>query len=394
MTALQDVEGLVKTTHNESARQAFISALRKHIMVDMRENLRGHYEQDVKPAYARTNGSFPQNGEEVRAVLDDDLYYQMWGTMRYNAQEMTWASVQEPIERSLPDMIEVACIAAKSKRAGGSLSLNPKIEIPDYVTAMDVHLMPGCFHSEFAKDDVAQGAVLSYGGRVFSGGMVHRRGGGGVVAESIAQYIKHKYPGFEPRKILDLGCCSGRNLFPYAKIFSGIEAYGIDVAAPVLRYGHAMSEYNGQAIHYAQQNAEALEFKDNIFDVVTSSFFLHELPVKSTVQVFSEALRVLKPGGIMIHMELPPNSECDPFYACYLDWDNFHNNEPNYMRFRSQDMEDLCTRGGFGKSDYFQSLIPNYRSFGEEKFAAFVRGEVLAPEHGNGASWFVFGAHK
>ena len=102
---------------------------------------------------------------------------------------------------------------------------------------------------------------------------------------------------------------------------------------------------------------------------------------------------MLRPGGLMVHMELPPNSEVDAYYGFYLDWDaGPNNNEPFYEDFRNQDMAALCRGAGFDEEKYIQLLIPNYGSFGADNFAAFVKGDKPAPKHGNGASWFIFGS--
>ena len=47
--------------------------------------------------------------------------------------------------------------------------------------------------------------------------------------------------------------------------------------------------------------------------------------------------RVLKPGGVLLTMELPPNTSLDPYEQFYLDWDCYYNNEPFYKAFRDQD---------------------------------------------------------
>jgi SAM-dependent methyltransferase len=389
----KDIASLVKPTQPEMARQGFVSALRKHVMVNLASELRDDYERSAKPQYTQIHGHEPTTSRDVKKAMEPRTLYRMWSSLRYNAQEMVWATVQDSVERALPEMIEVARAAAETNPAGGSLRLNPNLEIPRYVSALDVHLMPGCFHTEHTGDDVAQGAVQVAGGDVFRGGFRHRKGNPGGVGESIAQYLKLKHPEFKPKRILDLGCNTGKNLFPYLTVYPDAEAHGVDVGAPLLRFGHAVASYENLPVHFSQQNAEHLDFEDNSFDIVTSSFFLHELPVKSTKAIFAEARRVLRPGGLMIHMELPPNSEVDPYYGFYLDWDaGSNNNEPFYADFRNQDVAALCHGAGFSDDAYIQTLIPNYNSFGAENFAAFVNGDMSAPKHGNGASWFIFGA--
>ena len=390
-----DISEVMEFTQMEYARQGFVSALRKHVMVNLAVEMRQDYEDNVKPAYKKKSGAEPSTPRDVKKAMESRTRYRMWSSLRYNAQEMVWASVQDGIERALPEMIHLAKEAAETNPAGGSLRLNPDLEIPRYVSALDVHLMPGCCHTENTKDDVAQGAVQVLGGDVFRGGFRHRKGNPGGVGDSIAHYLKLKYPDFNPKRILDLGCNTGKNLAPYLAVYPDAEAHGVDVGAPLLRFGHAVASHDGLPIHFSQQDAEHLDFEDNSFDIVTSSFFLHELPVKSTKAIFSEIHRVLRPGGLMVHMELPPNSEVDPYYGFYLDWDTgSNNNEPFYADFRNQDVIGLCNETGFTPEKCMKVLIPNYASFGADKFEAFVNGDIPSPPHGNGASWFIFGGWK
>jgi ubiquinone/menaquinone biosynthesis C-methylase UbiE len=170
--------------------------------------------------------------------------------------------------------------------------------------------------------------------------------------------------------------------------------YGVDIGAPLLRYAHARARSMGLAVHFSQQNAQSLDFPDETFDIVCSSFFLHEQSVKATRRIFEEARRVLRPGGVMVHMELPPASEVDPYYNFYLDWDAYYNNEPHYASFRALDFAKEVSRAGFGRADYFQTRIPNWGTVPAMEFEACARGEQEAPAHGNGASWFIFGAWK
>jgi len=380
-------------TANEVARQRFVSALRKAVMVDLSGDMRRTYAEKVEPAIKAANGGKPVRSQEIRAAMTDEPIYKFYSSLRYNAQEMVWESVRPQLERNLPKMIEVADIARRTRPAGGTLRLNPDLPIPPYVTKLDVHLMPGCFHSEFADDDVAQGALYSYGVGVFYGGLQLMKQGGGPGA-SIAHFLKIAYPEFEPRRILDIGCTAGSNTLPYLDVFPDAELHGVDVGAPLLRYGHARAEAMGKTVHFSQQNAEHLDFPDDSFDFVTSSFFLHEIPLKATRNVFKECLRILKPGGLMLHFELPPGSEVDPYYDFYLDWDTYNNNEPSYAKFRAQIPRELCVEAGFSADKFIQKQLFNWGTVPEEAFTACARGDIVASVTPNGGSWFTFGAWK
>jgi SAM-dependent methyltransferase len=355
--------------------------------------MREVYRDEVEPAYVAATGRVPADGREVRRAMLPNPYFKAWSALRYSAQELTWWSVLPQVERQLPHLVETARRAAHENPSGGSLRLNPDLEIPKEVEQLDIHLMPGCYHTEHADDDVAAGAVYTYGTSVFGGALKLKTPRGGVAA-SIARWIAIAHPDLKPRKLLDLGCTTGNNLFPYLEVFPGCEGYGIDVGAPLLRYAHARAETLGLKVHFSQQRAERMDFPDETFDVVCSSFFLHEISTKSTRQVLRECLRVLKPGGLMVHMELPPSSETDPYYSFYLDWDAYYNNEPHYAAFRALDFRREVQAAGFPASGYFARRIPNYSTIPDEEFEQSCRGEIPAPAHGNGASWFIFGAWK
>ena len=242
---------------------------------------------------------------------------------------------------------------------------------------------------------VSVGAIYAHGTKVFSGALrMPRNPGKGGVADSIGHYLKLKYPNFEPKRILDLGCTIGSNLLPYHRAFPDAELYGIDVGAPVLRYGHARAESQGIPVHYSQQNAEATDFEDGFFDLIVSSFFFHEIAVPSTRKILKEVNRLLAPGGVTIHMELPPSSEVDPYYNFFLDWDAYHNHEPHYAAFRQQDPIAMLTEAEFTPETCGMVRIPDRGGISDDKFAAFARGEAEAPQHKNFSSYYLFGASK
>lgn len=386
------IDELAVATHDEKARQRFVSTLRKRLMVDMAGSMKRQYLSRVEPAFRRRHGRRPRDGREVRRLMLDHPYFQAWSAIRDAAQRMTWWSVYPQIERNMDRLVDTARAVAAGP-GPGSLRLDPSLAIPRDVTAMDIHLMPGCFHSEYRADDVAIGAVYWYGTEVFTAGLKLRNRGGGV-ARSIAHWLRLRHPQIEPRRLLDVGCTVGTQLLPYLDVFPDCEGHGVDVGAPVLRFGHARARALGYNVHYSQQDARKLDYAGGTFDVVVSSFFLHEQSADTIRKVLREIHRVLRPGGIMVHMELPPAAEVDPYYNFYLDWDAYYNNEPHYAGFRAADPRRLCTAAGFSADRCFATRIANYGTVSDEEFRAVALGERPAPAHGNGASWFIFGAIK
>lgn len=386
-----NIEELYRPTHDERARQGMVSMIRKLAIIDLRRSLKEDYENRIEPKLER-EGRKPASWKDIEKAMEHEPSYRFYSSIRYNAQEMCYLSVQPAVERALPDMIELARDLAVRNPAGGSLQLDPSLELPRYVTALDVHLTPGWVHAEHTTDDVAQAAVVSFGGKVFTGQHPYRKRPG-VVGESIAYWVKKKYPGLSPRRILDLGTTSGKNLLPYGAAFPNAQVYGIDVAAPVLRFGHALAEHEGYAVHFSQQNAERTNFPDGHFDLIVSSFFFHEVALKATRKILAECKRLLAPGGVMAHMELPDEASVSDYENFFWNWDTHNNNEPWYTAFRAEDPQQLCVAAGFEPARCFKLHIPDIASFGAERHERFMRGELASPPHGGGG-WFIFGAQR
>ncbi len=389
--SVPDIEALYRPTHDERARQRAVSMLRKYAIIDMRLAMQEDYENRVQPDLER-KGEKPRDWHAIEVAMSTRASYRFYSAMRYNAQEMCYLSAQPAIERALPEMIDLARDLATSNPAGGTLTLDRNLELPKHTQALDVHLTPGWVYAEHADDDVAQGALVSFGGKVFTGQHAYRKNRG-AVAESIAHWIERQYPQLKPRRILDIGTTSGNNLLPYLDTYPAAEAHGIDVSAPVLRYGHALAQHEGKPAHFSQQNAEQTNFPDGHFDLIVSSFFFHEIPLRSARKILAECRRLLRPGGLMVHMELPDEASASDYGNFFWNWDTRNNNEPWYTAYREQDPMALCTGAGFEADHCFKRLIPDLRAFGPEEYEQFLRGELDAPPHGAGG-WFVFGAQK
>jgi SAM-dependent methyltransferase len=391
MVPVPDIEKLFRPTQEERARQSFAGTLRKRAIIDLRQAVKRDYDQRVAPAL-RAQGQEPADWRGIEQAMEPELSHRFYSSVRLHAQEMCFSSVQPTVERALPEMIALARDLATRNPAGGSLRLNPALPLPRYLTALDTHFSPGWVHSEYTQDDVACGAVVGFGGKVFGGQHPYRKHPG-VVAQSISHWLKATRPGFRPKRILDMATTSGKNLFPYKRAFPEAEVHGIDLGAPVLRFGHAIAEHEGLAVHFSQQNAEHTDFPDGHFDLIVSSFFLHEIPLKATRNVLRECVRLLAPGGLMVHMELPDEASVDAYENFFWNWDTANNHEPFYTGYREQDPVALSVEAGFARGNCFKLLIPDAATFGEERYAKFLRGELAAPPHGSGG-WFIFGASK
>ena len=382
----------VPLNQEDKAKRAFVSALRVHVLQHMSNSMKSRYEDYVKPK-AKKRGNACETPEQIHKALKSDFVFKAYSSARTTAQEMVFDVVSDSVDREFETLkANVKPVAKK-----GSLTLDDTVEIPKSVSEIDVHLAPGSYHAEYAEEDFATGAVYDNAIEVFSFGQFGKDSDD--IGMTLSNYVRLKFPEFKPAKILDAGCTIGHNTLPWAQTFPDAEVTAIDVAAPVLRYGHARAESMGVPVHFRQMDATAMKFEDNTFDVMFSSMFLHELPLKDIQTYLKEAHRVLKPGGLLWQMELPPMNQMPAYDNFYLNWDTYYNNEPFYGTFRRQDYRKLLTDAGFGADEFMEATMPRYTFVGEEAYKEALSGDntfdtLTGRMDPNGTRWYGFGAWK
>jgi SAM-dependent methyltransferase len=307
------------------------------------------YQAVELPAFKKAQGRMPKDKGEIRKMMLGNPYYQFWSGLQRTSQEMMWDSVIDSVERQAPDLnAKASALASKARKAKslGSLRLNPNLKVPAYHLGVDIHIQPGGYHSEFGPEDVSAGAIYDRGVHLYlMGGMGPRNDSLGRVSSN---WFKRDFPNAAPKRILDMGCTVGNSTLAWAELFPKAEIHGIDVAAPVLRYAHARAISLGIPAHFSQQNAEETDFEDNSFDVIVSHIMLHETSNSALPRVLKECRRLLKPGGIMMHLEIPRPQEM--FEKFMFDWEAYNNNEPFSMGCRESDLVGLAEAAGFDPS--------------------------------------------
>jgi SAM-dependent methyltransferase len=375
-------------TADEAARGRFVSGIRSFILNDLAADLNSAYHNRAAPKYRNAHGHEPHSSGEAHKAMRGDPAFNIYSSMRVQAQKMVWASVADGVARDADRLDALA--------ADADVELKPAFVPPRNASAIDVHLMPGSYTG---GDGMAAGATYDRGLAVFSMGLM----GANLddIGLSMAGYIQQRYPDFAPQRMLDIGCTIGHNSLPWKLAYPDAELIASDVAAPGLRYGAARAKLQGVDARFVQMASDALDLEDESVDLVFSSMFLHELPKKIRAKTLSEAHRVLRPGGLMLHMELPPNGEMAPFEAFYLDWDSYYNNEPYYKGYRDEDPQALCAAGGFAAQDYFQFVVPSVGIYGAEAVrqaatadAAHAVGAETTGRLADGVMWFGYGAWK
>lgn len=380
MLPLPSYDFLPVGTHDEEARESFCRNLAIKLAADIRPPLKGVFETTVKPAFVKQHGREPTFREIAREMRKVDAA-RLWYRMRTDNQDRMYAVSGEMIAREASRLTERAQ-AASGKL--GSLTLNPNLDMPRYLTEVDIHRKPGGYHFETVPGDVSPGAQYD---RTIA---LHNMGSQGVnnddPARSIATWIKETYPDIKPTRVLDVGCTIGNNTLPYKEIFPSAEVIGIDASAPCLRYAHARACALGVDVHFKQNNAENMRFDDQSFDLIVSRILLHETSAKALPKIIQECHRTLKPGGLMLHCDAPQFEYLTPYQASLRDWDATCNNEPFMLTVYDISLPDLYTDSGFARDAYVQCFVPGM----------YIKEQGIDPNAtpGFSESYFVTGARK
>ncbi|QGN55861.1 class I SAM-dependent methyltransferase [Novosphingobium sp. Gsoil 351] len=338
---------LPSMNHDEAARADFCASLRKKFTTDLFPGTRTLYSKALLPAFEAKHGRKPKNAKEAAQLLQSSFYYRGMNAVGRAAQELVWDTVGESVERQLPELVE----RAKPKPGAlGTVRSNPDLPIPRYIDAVDIHVMPGNFHTELGEDDVFAGALYDRGVHVFAfGGLGDQNEALGV---AMAAWVRENYPDFKPHRILDVGCGPGFTTVPWKQAFPDAEVHGIDVGGPQVRYAHGRAESLGVGVHFSQQDGTATDFPDGHFDLVTSMLVTHECPVPVIKGLFKEAHRLLARGGITLHDGGTPAH--DPFESHMTSWFGNNANEPFSAQFRMLDYKAALVEAGFAEESYFR----------------------------------------
>jgi ubiquinone/menaquinone biosynthesis C-methylase UbiE len=375
---------LVAPERDERARQDFVRSFKAYIQSGIVPGVHAVYHHEVEPGFERRQGRKPHDRHEIRDLMVGHPLFRTYASMQRVSQELLWDTVLDSVERELPELVRRA---AASGGAGGTLRLDPDLPLPMYVTGVDIHCMPGGYCGEGGPGDVAAGALYDRGVYIYALGMMGPCNDD--IGGSAAKFIRDHYPGFRPKRILDMGCTVGHSTLPFVDAFPQAEVHAIDVGPALLRYAHARAESLGRRVHFSQQDAAHTDFPDGHFDLICSSILFHETSGKALPAILRECHRLLAPGGMAVHGDLPPFWAMDEFNQFMLDCETYYNNEPYWGAMREVDQIAESVKAGFARDKIEFCMAPSaYRSA-----AGHVRS-FQAGEFAPGNAWQVLVTRK
>ena len=344
MSDQPDHDMMAKANHDEFARQAFVTSLKRHISSTITPGNKVEMEKRAIPAFKKRHKRAPKNRSELRKAMERGPHHQIWGSLMRTAQELMWESVGDTVDRQLDQLIRKA---RGGKKPLGSLRLDADLEIPRYISQVDIHCMPGGYNTEVAPDDVRAGAIYDRGAFLYHLGQRGMDDNGRL----LVAFILGEHSGLAPKRILDMGCTVGHATTALCDFFPDAETHAIDFGAPLLRYAHARAEAMGRAIHFTQANAEETGFEDDTFDLVVSSNLMHETSTRALPRIFAECRRILRPGGVTAHMEVPVRyADMELYDQVMRGWQTHYNAEPFWDAACSTNLVSMARKAGLTKA--------------------------------------------
>jgi len=373
-----------RANHDERARFDAIAHVARFLAAHVVPGIKEAYERRAVPAFRAVHGQDPATRREAFAALEGEPAWVAWSSLRRHLMEMRQQAGRALVLRQADEI--TGRVAALCEHPAGP-TLEPGFVPPRYVGALDQHCMPGGYLATGEQYDVIAPANYDAGIYATTGGA-----GGpwsdGAGRAIVAWLDSHPAPVSEPRRIVDLGCGIGHNTLPLARRFPEAEVIAIDAAAPMLRYGHARTASLGvNNVRFMQADATDTGLEAASADLVVTTMVLHETSREALPAILGECARLLRPGGLTLHLEQPPFRGLSPFEQAMRDWDGRYNAEPFWTGLHETDLPGLLARCGFAPEQVFEARV-----------AAPVPEEMTqAPtieDYGRAARWYLAGARR
>lgn len=286
----------IKLTPSDQAYHDYLRAVKLFWSTDLYAALNKEFEE---------KGLQDQTVDQAEKIMRQSTRYQFFGWFERHLQKEKYENphgIISIVDSHRTEVEDALDAESQSGRKAGMLKTDSAFQQPDYYAKTDFHQHPGGVW----RDSVA--------------GVAYEIGRQTTMPLHVDPYAVHtQFAATVPKKsykrILDLGCGTGRSTIPFAEAYPDADVYGIDLSAPCLTLAQIHSAERGLDIHWSQQRAEATDFEDDFFDLIHSTFLLHELPVKAVTAVVKEVDRLLAPGGLFVNLDFhsPPGGTWGQF---------------------------------------------------------------------------------
>ena len=320
--------------HDFVVGQDFLLTVKKYWTTEMYPALKSEYESS---ALARGSGT---TADHVAEMFVNKIDYQLFAWFERHLQKMKYSGPfgLVPYHRERQEALTSDLLKPLESEA---LQINEAFRLPNYYTAIDIHQQPGGVWSE-----AVSGMIYERGARTTTPMLddnhrdLHYR-----FADSILQ---GEAASMENPEILDMGCGFGKSTRPFWELFGESRITCIDLAAPCLKFAasEAARATRGNMI-FRQADSRSTGCDPQSFDIVTSTMLLHEMPNSARHEMFAESWRLLRPGGIAVHLDFWLLKT--PFERFVFEGHSKRNNEPFMKALFDTDLPRDLADAGFEK---------------------------------------------
>ena len=111
-------------------------------------------------------------------------------------------------------------------------------------------------------------------------------------------------------------------------------------------------------MHFHQRSVVDTGFPDASFDLVVSHNAMHEMSQETARAMFAESYRLLKPGGVCVHQDVPLRyAELDDYARFDYGWDLHYNGEIFWNDYCTLDLRQALIDAGFPEDECFLGFI-------------------------------------
>ncbi|MBD1909452.1 MULTISPECIES: class I SAM-dependent methyltransferase [unclassified Leptolyngbya] len=186
---------------------------------------------------------------------------------------------------------------------------NPDVRYPDYYQAPFHAYDQGnlCWDAAFE----AESATYAMGLRVWKDEPLTWQDAQDRLRSSF-HHVLAEYITSPVQDVLDIGCSVGISTLALHRFYQNrqenpVRTVGLDLSPYMLTVARHR-DTQGEIAEWIHGDAAATGLPDQSFDLITLQFVAHELPRQPAIAIFTEALRLLRPGGHLAIVDNNPKS--------------------------------------------------------------------------------------
>jgi ubiquinone/menaquinone biosynthesis C-methylase UbiE len=270
---------------------------------------------------------------------------------KHQARQMM---IKRAHELGVPWKQEVELLRARDWQSDLAQVKNPGVSYPEYYLT-SFHAYESGNMSWLAAFEVESAAYAVHAKIWQDTGAL----GDNKLRQNYHNILKKNIPN-PPQTVLDIGCSVAMSTFALEELYPNAEITGLDLSPYFLAVANYRVQQKQSKIKLVHAAAESTGLPDASFDLISIFLVCHELPQYATRQIFTEARRLLRPGGHLAIMDMNPKAEAFKMMPTYV-FTLLKSTEPYLDEYFSLDVEQALIESGF-TAPVISSNSPRHRT--------------------------------